>query len=130
LVSAGERYKAIIHTPMLFLRKEGMKIDIDELSEKELIELNQRIVEKLKFLESVRRHKEMIDFNIGERVSFAPAGREKQFGVLVKYNIKTVTVVTDQGERWNVSPFLLSKVKSEKGTKKKKGKLVKFEKVR
>ena len=45
-----------------------MKIDIDELSEKELIELNQRIVERLKFLDSVRRHKEMMDFNVGERV--------------------------------------------------------------
>ena len=106
-----------------------MKIDIDELSEKELIKLNQRIVERLKFLDSVSRHKEMMDFNIGERVSFTPAGREKQFGVLVKYNQKTVTVVTEQGERWNVSPFLLSKIKSEKGTQEKKGKLVKLEKV-
>jgi len=40
------------------MREEDMKIDIDELSEKELIELNQRIVERLKFLESVRRHKQ------------------------------------------------------------------------
>ena len=111
-------------------REEDMKIDIDELSEKELIELNHRIVERLKFLESVRRHKEMMDFNIGERVSFIPAGREKQFGVLVKYNQKTVTVVTEQGERWNVSPFMLSKAKSEKRTKKKKGKLIKLEKIR
>ena len=54
-----------------------MKIDIDELSEKELIELNHRIVERLKFLESARRHKNRMDFNIGERVSFSPAGREK-----------------------------------------------------
>jgi hypothetical protein len=94
-----------------------------------LIELNHRIVERLKFLESVRRHKEMMDFNIGERVSFSPAGREEQFGVLVKYNRKTVTVVTEQGERWNVSPFLLSKVKSEEGTNDKKGKLIKLKKV-
>ena len=111
------------------MREEDMKITIDELSKKELIELNQRIVERLKFLDSVSRHKEMMDFNIGGRVSFTPAGREKQFGVLVKYNQKTVTIVTEQGERWNVSPFLLSKVKSEKGTKKKKGKLVKLERV-
>ena len=112
------------------MREEDMKIDIDELSEKELIELNQRIVERLKFLESARRHKEMMDFNIGERVSFSPGGREKQFGVLVKYNQKTITVVTEQGERWNVSPSLLSKVKSEKGTKKKEGKIVKLEKMK
>lgn len=107
-----------------------MKIDIDALTEKELIELNHRIVERLKFLESARRHKEMMDFNIGERVTFSPNGRERQFGVLVKYNKKTVSVVTEQGERWNVSPFLLSKVKSKESTNVKKGKLLKLEKGR
>ena len=104
-----------------------MKIDIDGLSEKELIELNHRIVERLKFLESARRHEEMMDFSIGERVSFSPAGIEKQIGVLVKYNRKTVTVITEKGERWNVSPFLLSKVKSVEGTDEKKGKLIRLE---
>lgn len=103
-----------------------MKIDIDELSEKELIELNHRIVERLKFLESIRRHEEMIEFRVGERVSFSPPGREKQFGVLVKYNRKTVTVVTEQGERWNVSPFLLSRVGTENTSGEKKGKLIKL----
>ena len=107
-----------------------MKIDIDGLSENELIELNHRIVERLKFLESARRHEEMMEFNVGEKVSFSPPGREKQFGVLVKYNKKTVTVVTEQGERWNVSPILLSKVKPVKGRRKKKGKLIKLQKVR
>ena len=34
-----------------------MKINIDKLNEKELIELNHRIVERLKFLESAQRHK-------------------------------------------------------------------------
>jgi hypothetical protein len=106
-----------------------MKIDIDRLSEKELIELNHRIVERLKFLESARRHEEMMDFSIGERVSFSPDGLEEQFGVLAKYNRKTVTVITEKGERWNVSPFLLSKVKSETGTDERKGKLIKLEKV-
>ncbi len=32
-------------------------------------------------------------------------------GTLVKYNRKTVTVVTDNGQRWNISPHLLSPVK-------------------
>ena len=70
-----------------------------------------------------------MDFNIGERISFTPPGREKQYEVLVKYNRNTVTAVTDQGEQWNVSPFLLSKVKSGKGSKEKKGKIVSLEKV-
>jgi len=29
-------------------------------------------------------------------------------GVLVRYNRKTVTIITDDGQRWNVSPSLLS----------------------
>lgn len=107
-----------------------MEIDIDKLSEKELIELNHRIVERLRLLETVRRHNEMMEFNVGEKVSFTPSGRETQFGILTKYNKKTVTVVTEQGERWNVSPFLLSKVKTEKSRRNKKGKVVKLKNIK
>jgi len=107
-----------------------MKIDIDRLREKELIERNYRIVERLRFLESPRRHKEMMAFHIGERIRFSPPGRERHFGVLVKDNRKTVTVVTEQGDRWNVSPFLLSKVKPQKGGRKKKGNLIELQKAR
>ncbi|WP_043321004.1 hypothetical protein, partial [Microbulbifer sp. HZ11] len=88
-----------------------MNIDIDSLSEDELIVLNQRIVERLKFLESMHTHKEMMQFNPGEKVSFEPPGRGRQIGTLVKYNKKTVTVITEGGQKWNVSPHLLSKVK-------------------
>jgi len=86
-----------------------MKIDIDRLSESELIDLNHRIVQRLKFLSSMHAHAEMMEFSIGEEVSFHPAGREEQRGLLVKYNKKTVTVVTEAGQRWNVSPHLLHK---------------------
>jgi hypothetical protein len=30
--------------------------------------------------------------------------------VLTRYNKKSVTVITDDGQRWNVSPHFLSKV--------------------
>ncbi|MEX0731189.1 MAG: hypothetical protein WED00_16405 [Aquisalimonadaceae bacterium] len=33
-------------------------------------------------------------------------------GTLMKFNRKTVTVVTDQSQRWNVSPHLLSPLKN------------------
>ena len=103
-----------------------MKIDIEKLSEKELIDLNHRIVERLKFLETMRAHNKMMKFNVGEKVSFEPPGREKQIGVLVKYNKKTVTVVTEQGERWNVSPHLLSKVRDTKPELSKIGNIIKI----
>ena len=105
-----------------------MKIDIDTLTEDELIELNHRIVERLKFLHAVHDHKEMMEFKIGEKVSFKPLGHDKLVGILVKYNKKTVTVVTDHGQRWNVSPFLLSKVAEEKKSSGKKGNIIQMNK--
>ena len=43
-----------------------MKIDIDKLSEEELIDLNHRIVERLRFLSQMRAHSKMLDFRIGD----------------------------------------------------------------
>ena len=101
-----------------------MKIDIDTLSEKELIELHHKIVERLKFLESMRVHAEMMAFNIGEKVSFSPPGRGEVTGILVKYNKKTVTVLTEDGQKWNVSPHLLEMVKKSQRKVKRSGKVI------
>ena len=84
-----------------------MKIDIDGLDEMELIALNNRVVERLKFLHQMRAHPQMLDFRIGQRVSFQPEGRATLSGVVTKYNRKTVTVITDGGEQWNISPTFL-----------------------
>jgi len=35
------------------------------------------------------------------------AGHPIQMGVATRHNQKTVTVITDSGQRWNVSPQLL-----------------------
>jgi len=43
-----------------------MKIDIDSLSYDELFELNHKIVERLKFLDSMHTHKEMMQFSPGD----------------------------------------------------------------
>jgi hypothetical protein len=86
-----------------------MRIDIDELSESELIDLNNRIVERLRFLNQMRAHAEMLEFRIGDRVVFRPQGHSELTGMLTRYNKKTVTVITDSGQHWNVSPSLLRK---------------------
>ena len=87
-----------------------MKIDIDSLTEAELIDLNNQIVERLKFFHQARSHKRMLDFKIGDRVSFQPEGRAMVVGILTRYNKKTVTVITEAGERWNVAPNFLHRV--------------------
>ncbi len=90
-----------------------MKIDIDKLSEAELIALNNRIVERLRFLNQKRAHEQMLNFRIGDRVTFQPEGRPPVVGMLTRYNRKTVTIITEEGQHWNVSPRLLRKAVSE-----------------
>jgi hypothetical protein len=94
-----------------------MRIDIDHLTEAELVDLNHRIVERLRFLHQMRSHKRMLDFRIGDRVSFQPEGRAMIFGTLTRYNKRTVTVIADGGERWNVGPGLLQRVVEAGGAK-------------
>ena len=85
-------------------------LDIDRLNEAELIDLNHRVVARLKFLQQMRAHAQMLDFSIGERVAFQPPGRGLLTGTLVKYNQKTVTPITDPGQQqWNVVPMWLRK---------------------
>ena len=86
-----------------------MTIDIDKLTEAELVDLNNRIVERLRFLQQARSHKRMLDFKIGDRVSFQPDGRPMIVGILTRYNKRTVTVMVG-GERWNVAPQFLQRV--------------------
>lgn len=57
-----------------------MIIDIDKLTERELTDLNRKIVRRLKFLESMRTH----------------------------------TDLTEQGQKWNVTPNQLTRVKNSK----------------
>lgn len=40
----------------------------------------------------------MLEFSVGEKVLFSPPGRGPIIGVLVKYNKKTVTVLTEEGQ--------------------------------
>ena len=82
-------------------------IDIDKLTEAELIDLNNRVVERLRFLNQMRAHGQMLQFKIGDRVAFQPEGHPTVVGMLTRYNRRTVTVITDSGQRWNVVPAVL-----------------------
>ncbi|MEK7335440.1 MAG: hypothetical protein AAB222_08965 [Candidatus Binatota bacterium] len=105
-----------------------MKIDIDKLSEEELIDLNNRIVERLRFLNQMRAHSQMLDFKIGDRVTFQAEGRRLLVGILTRYNRKTVTVITDNGQHWNVSPGLMRRAESPDRTDTRNPKVVRLRK--
>src|SRR5665213_397593 len=84
-----------------------MKIDIDRLTEPELIDLNQRVVERLRFLNQMRFHRSMLEFKIGDRVAYQSDRTQTVEGTLVRCNKKTVTVIADGARRWSVSPDFL-----------------------
>ncbi len=87
-------------------------IDITQFSEQQLIDLNKKIVTQLKFLQQNRTQKSMLQFNIGEAVTFDYEG-EIRFGILTKFNQKSVTVITDDQTKWTIHPSFLKKVKRE-----------------
>src|SRR5262245_34348499 len=105
-----------------------MTIDIDKLTEEELIDLNHRIVERLRFLNQMRAHSQMLDFKVGDRVTFQPQGRSPVVGILTRYNKKTVTVITDSGQHWNVAPGFLRKAASTETTETSKAKIIQLRK--
>ncbi len=82
---------------------------IPQLDEHQLIQLNRRIVERIKFLNKSRQLNEMSKFYKGDSVSFECSGDIKT-GTIIRLNQKTVSIITEDNERWNVAPSFLSKV--------------------
>lgn len=89
------------------------KINIDDLSYEELIDLNHRIVDRLKRIDAVGDLMQVLGFKIGEEVEFVEKNGTTIMGIVTKLNKKTVSVTTKEGQRWNVSPRLLKR-KEEK----------------
>ena len=91
-----------------------MPIDIDALSEPELVDLNHRIVERLRFLHQIHAHQAMLKFSIGDRVTFEDGQGRKVEGTLTRYNRKSVTVIGADGRHWNIAPGFLRKAGSSR----------------
>ncbi|MBT8346832.1 MAG: hypothetical protein KJO28_11075 [Desulfofustis sp.] len=89
-----------------------MSIDIESLSYEELLELQHKISQRLRAINSGKIPKDHTKFNQGDKVSFAHPTLGIQTGTLLTHNDTTVTVVTRSGQQWDVSPHLLRKVVS------------------
>ena len=90
-----------------------MSIEFDELSYDELLDLNDRVIARLKHLDAVEALNAMMKLNLGAKVCFDSSKHGMQVGTLIKFNQKTVTVLTDAGRRWKVSPQMLSPIVQE-----------------
>lgn len=88
---------------------------IKRLNEEDLLFLNQLIVERLKLISQARSTSHMARFTKGDRVAFHTQDGREMEGVVLRLNKKTVSVVTYDGYKWNVSPSLLELVESAGG---------------
>jgi hypothetical protein len=57
----------------------------------------------------------MLEFRIGEWVTFHPDGRPPVTGMIARYNKKTVSTVTDDDQRWNVALNFLKRATPHAG---------------
>jgi len=88
-----------------------MKItkDLDDMTEEELRELHRTVAERINGLIAMRRHSKMMNFRIGDRVTF-DTDRGTVVGRVVRVNHKTISVDEDDGHGWRVSPHVLKKI--------------------
>jgi len=85
---------------------------IEQLDEDQLHAVYNILAERLKFVHKARALLEMRKFNIMDRVSFSHNGKRYE-GIVNRLNQKSITVLLDDGTRWNVSPGVLEKIEGE-----------------
>lgn len=93
----------------------SMDIDLTRFTERELAELNRRIIERIKALRQGRFRESVAEFKVGDRVSFHPECGHDVVGTIVRLNRKSVTVVSTDGAQWRVAPVFIKKVSGEDG---------------
>jgi hypothetical protein len=80
---------------------------LDLLTEQELVQLNHVIVQRLRLMQQIRAHGQMVNLRVGQTVTFNDSAGQLIRGVIARHNLKSVTVVTPQGVQWRVSPALV-----------------------
>ncbi|HWS84692.1 MAG TPA: hypothetical protein VN207_10590 [Ktedonobacteraceae bacterium] len=85
---------------------------IESLDEDQLHALNHLVVEQLRLVHHARTLNAMRSFHVMDRVWFTH--NEKYYeGTITRLNQKTVSITLDDGNRWNVSPGVLTKIDTE-----------------
>ena len=79
------------------------------MSEADLVYLNRMVVERLNLLAQARSTVQLARFAQGDRICFTDSDGTEKHGTVLRLNKKTVSVCTDDNQRWNVSPELLRK---------------------
>lgn len=87
-----------------------MNINLDGLTEEELIALNAEIIQRIHMIRQYRAQMAMVSFKVGERVCFDTDDGRIIRGTVTRWNKKTVSIEADCGHRWRVSPTFLRRI--------------------
>jgi len=79
------------------------------LSMDELVDLNKRVISRMKELNSQTQAKAALKFRMGDIVSFVKSDDDvKEVGLILSIRKTKITILTENGKQWTVSPALLS----------------------
>jgi hypothetical protein len=80
---------------------------LDLLTEGELVQLNHIVVQRLRLMQQIRAHGQMMSYHIGQKVRFRSSAGELVEGTITRHNRKSLSLVTPAGEHWRISPALI-----------------------
>lgn len=78
------------------------QLDLDTLHD-----LNRLICDRIDYLHAQEISDDMRKFRVGQNVSFIDKQGNSQYCTVIKHNRKTISVLSPDGKKWNVSPSLL-----------------------
>lgn len=82
---------------------------LDTLNEEQLELLYDKVWERLQFLRRKEDLHELSHFSVGDKVAFDCRG-QLLAGIIIRINQRTVTLRTESGRQWRVSPHCLSPI--------------------
>jgi hypothetical protein len=88
---------------------------VDSLDEDQLQALYQIVVQRLQLAQKAHALAAMSQFHVLDRVLFVHNGKQYE-GTVTRLNQKTISIMVDDGTRWNVAPSLLTKVADRQDT--------------
>jgi small-conductance mechanosensitive channel len=83
---------------------------LEEMSIQELMELNTRVGDRIRYIIQMEAQEKMTRFYFGDVVIFEATDGRKIRGTVERFNQKSVSIKDESGHRWRVSPQLLKKV--------------------
>jgi len=84
-------------------------IDVEKLSPEELYDLYRKVCRRINSLQRSKVAEKLQEFDIGDEVSFEHEG-DIITGTVIRVNKKTLTVRSERGSSWYISPGLASKI--------------------